>query len=147
MRNAIAALMLTFAAVTGSGCIYSHGQFDFLGAGDAFDESYERFTRLVRWGHWEMATPLVAEDQRDAFIATMRTFGNVKFTDWEVMVLDVAEGFETAHVEIRLEGYRVKTLETFSGILVQDWVRINKVSSDWKVKPDFTSVTAAIAAK
>jgi hypothetical protein len=147
MRNVIAALLLAFTAVTGSGCFYSHGQVDLLGSGDKFDGDYERFTRLVRWGHWEMATPLVLEHEQDAFIATMQQLGTVKFTDWEVMVMDMKEGFETAHVEIRLEGYRVKTLETFSGILVQDWVRINKVSSDWKVKPDFTSVTAAIAAK
>ena len=45
-----------------------------LGSGEKFDDSYERFTRLVRWGHWEMATPLVADDQRDAFIATMSVF-------------------------------------------------------------------------
>ena len=147
MRNVIAALLLAFTAVTGSGCFYSHGQVDLLGSGDKFDGAYERFTRLVRWGHWEMATPLVFEHEQDAFIATMKTLGGVKFTDWEVMVMDVAEGFGTAHVEIRLEGYREGTLETFSGVLVQDWIRINKVSSDWKVKPDFTSVTAAIAAK
>jgi len=146
MRNAIAALLLAFAAVTSSGCFYSHGQVDLLGSGEKFDDSYERFTRLVRWGHWEMATPLVADDQRDAFIATMKTLGNIKFTDWEVMVMDVEDGFGTAHVEIRLEGYRERTLQTFSAVLVQDWIRTDRVQSDWRVKPDFTSVTAAIAA-
>ena len=147
MRNVIAALLLAFTTVTGSACFYSHGQVDLLGSGEKFDDSYERFTRLVRWGHWEMATPLVAEDQQDAFIATMRSLGTIKFTDWEVVVLDVADGFDTAHVEIRLEGYRERTLETFSAVLVQDWTRIDKVQSDWRVKPDFTSITAAIAAK
>jgi hypothetical protein len=146
MRNVLAALLLT-AATFGTGCIYSHGQIDLLGSGEAFDNDYERFTRLVRWGHWEMATELVAEDQREAFIATMRSLGNVKFTDWEVVTLDVADGFGTAHVEIRLEGYREATLQTFSAVLVQEWTRIEELQSTWRVRPDFTSVSAAVAVK
>jgi hypothetical protein len=147
MRNVVAALLLALTATFGSGCIWSYDQFDFTGAGEAFDESHERFTRLVRWGHWEMATPFVVEDQRDAFIDAMQALGNVKFTDWEIMVMDVAEGFGTAHVEVRLEGYRQDTLETFSAVMVQDWVSEGKTKNTWHVKPDLTSISAAFAAK
>jgi hypothetical protein len=147
MRNAIAALLLAATSLFGTGCIWSYGQLDVTGAGEAFDDSYERFTRLVRWGHWEMATELVAEDQREPFIDAMRALGDVKFTDWEVMNLDVGDGFKTAHVEVRLEGYRQATLETFSAVMVQEWESSGEMKGTWHVRPDLTSISAAFAAK
>ena len=79
-------------------------------------------------GRWR--PPLVAEDQREAFIAAMKALGDVKFTDWEVMILDVAEGFDTAHVEIRLEGYRAGGRSRRSPpCMVQDWTRAGRRAS------------------
>lgn len=147
MRHAIAAMLLAVTATFGSGCLFSHGQLDLLGSGTAFDEAQERFTRLVRWGHWEMATELVAEDARGQFIETMKAFGRVKFTDWEVLMMDVAEGFGTARVEVRLEGYSEATLARFEGVMIQEWTRSDDIKSIWRVRPDLTAVSAALAAK
>ena len=99
MRNVIAALLLAFTAVTGSGCFYSHGQVDLLGSGDKFDGDYERFTRLVRWGHWEMATPLVLEHEQDAFIATMQQLGTV--TNWRRVFAECVTRAQAAHAPRR----------------------------------------------
>jgi hypothetical protein len=147
MKSLLAALLLAATATLGSGCIWSYGQIDVTGAGDAFEESHERFTRLVRWGHWQMATELVKDDQRDAFIDAMEALGDVRFTDWEVMTMDMGDGFHTAHVEVRLEGYRQATLETFSAVMVQDWESQGETKNTWRVNPDLTSITAAFAAK
>jgi hypothetical protein len=143
MRNAFAALLLAASAVFSSGCLFSHGQFDLLGTGTAFDETQERFSRLVRWGHWEMAIPLVAEDQRDHFSEVMRELDDVKFTDWEIINVDVATGFDTARAEIRLEGYRESTLMTAEAVMVQEWERIQGIESEWVVRPDLEALRIA----
>ena len=146
MRHAFATLLLVASALLPSGCLFSHGQFDLLGTGTAFDETQERFSRLVRWGHWEMASAIVAEDQRDHFIEVMETLGDVKFTDWEIITLDVASGFDTAHVEIRIEGYRQSNLMHYEAVMVQEWERIPTIESEWVVRPDVDAVARAFAA-
>lgn len=146
MKRALAAVLMSAVAVLSSGCLWSHGQLDVLGTGTAFDESQLRFSRLVRWGHWEMASAMVAEDQREHFIEVMRGLGDVKFTDWEVTLLDVAKGFDTARVEIRLEGYRQSSLMHSEAVMVQEWERIPSIESQWVVRPDLDAVARAFAA-
>jgi hypothetical protein len=146
MKRALAALLLTASAVLNAGCLWSHGQVDILGTGTAFDETQERFSRLVRWGHWEMASAIVADDQRDHFIEVMQRLEDVKFTDWEILLMDVATGFDTARVEVRLEGYRQSTLMHYEAVMVQEWERIPSVDSQWVVRPDVDAVARAFAA-
>ena len=147
MRNAFATLLLVASALLPSGCLFSHGQFDLLGTGTAFDETQERFSRLVRWGHWEMAVPLVAEDQRDHFVEVMRKLDDVKFTDWEIITIDVATGFDTARAEILLEGYRESNLMRAEAVMVQEWERIPSIESEWVVRPDLDAVAIAFGAR
>ncbi len=148
MRNVLAALLLAASATLQTGCwFFSYGQLDLLSSGWAFDEKQERFNRLVRWGHWEMAVPMVAEDQRERFTEVMRSLEGVRFTDWDVLVVDMAKGFDTAHVEVRLEGYRETTLMQHESVMVQDWERRQGIESDWVVRPDLDAVAAAFAAR
>jgi hypothetical protein len=146
MKRALAALLLSAVCST-TGCLWSHGQLDLLGTGTAFDETQMRFSRLVRWGHWEMASQIVAEDQRDHFIEVMSSLGDVKFTDWEIMITDVAKGFDTARVEVRIEGYRQSSLMHYEAVMVQEWERIPSIESEWVVRPDMDAVARAFAAK
>ena len=67
------------------GCIFSHGQVDVLQHGDAFDEAQTRFSRLVKWGAWQKAVPMVAPDSREEFIDVMEGLAGIKFTDWDTM--------------------------------------------------------------
>jgi hypothetical protein len=147
MRNAFAVLLLAAAAALSSGCLLSHGQLDLLGSGTAFDETQERFNRLVRWGHWEMAAELVADDQREHFVDVMETLRDVKFTDWEILVMDVAKGFDTAHVSVRLEGYKKSSLVYYEGVLEQDWTRIQGIESTWVVRPNVDALSVAFAGR
>jgi hypothetical protein len=146
MKRAFAALLLAASTLLNAGCLFSHGQFDLLGTGTAFDETQVRFSRLVRWGHWEMASAMVAEDQREHFIEVMRGLQDVKFTDWEIMLLDVAKGFDTARVEIRIEGYRQSSLMHHEAVMIQEWERIPSIDSEWVVRPDMEAVARAFAA-
>lgn len=138
----IAALLL--AATFSSGCIFSYGQLDVLQYGDAFDESYRKFNRSVRWGAWQKATPLVVSDDRERFVEIMSALGDITFTDWEVLVLEMGDGFATAHVEVRIEGYRPSTLEQRSATLVQEWER-EGLNGGWQVRPQLDELYLAFA--
>lgn len=124
------------------GCIFSHGQVDVLQHGDAFDEAQTRFSRLVKWGAWQKAVPMVAPDSREEFIAVMEGLAGIKFTDWEILVLDMGRGLQTATVEVRLEGFRETTLTHHSAVMTQEWERVDTLMATWQVKPDMTQVAA-----
>jgi hypothetical protein len=144
MKTTLAALLLAAATLT-TGCLFSHGQFDLLGSGTAFDESQERFSRLVRWGYWEKAAEMVAPEDREHFLEAMSSLGDIKFTDWEVVVMDVAKGFHTADVDVRLEGYRESTLIHYEGVMTQHWELKDAVRGSWMVRPDVDGLVVAFA--
>jgi len=133
-RLTLACLLLLATAPLG-GCMISHGMFDPLSAGSALDESQLRFSRLVRWQQWEKAAEMVHPDARDDFEKMMRALNGVQFTDWELTEVDVAEDFETAHVEILIEGYSPRTMINHQAIMVQEWERMSTVTHGWVVSP------------
>ena len=128
----LAALALCATLVTG--CVFSYGQLDVLQYGDSFDDAYLRFNRSVRWGAWQKALPLVVPEQREEFDRVMSALAGYTFTDWEVVVLDMAGGLGSAHVEVRIEGYHPATLQHRQATLVQEWERIDK-RGNWQVRP------------
>src|SRR5262249_51633064 len=126
MTRLLAALLIAASSLT-SGCFWAYGQFDWTGSGTTFDESQQRFMQLVRWGEWDMASALVADEDRDHFLDVMQHLHDIKFTDWENLMIDMGDGFKTAEVVVRLEGYRETTLMHYQGDLKQEWVRLEGV--------------------
>jgi|GEM_PF-4517818 len=148
MRVLVAAIALAAGVAALPGCtLFSYGQFDPLSSGRAFDDAQRRFNRLVRWGQWEKAAELVASDQRQAFLDLGRVIADVRFTDWDVTVLEMGENFETAHLEVRIEGYRPTTLTQHEVVMVQAWERLDGVSSTWVVRPRLEELRLAFAGR
>jgi hypothetical protein len=85
---------------------------------------------------------MVAPDSREEFIDVMEGLAGIKFTDWEIIVLDMGRGFQTATVEVRLEGFRETTLTHHSAVMTQEWERVDTLMATWQVKPDMTQVAA-----
>jgi len=143
MRRLIILSALVMLVAPLGGCMYSHGQIDVLQHGDSFDDAQTRFSRLVKWGAWQKAVPMVSPDSREEFAAVMEGLADVKFTDWEILVLDMGDGFQTATVEVLLEGFRESTLTHHTAVMTQEWERVDTVLATWQVKPDLTQVAAA----
>jgi hypothetical protein len=141
MRLVTLCLFVVLMAPLG-GCVFSHGQIDLLQHGDSFDEAQTRFSRLVKWGHWQKAVPMVVPEAREEFVEVMNDLRGVKFTDWEILVLDMGKGFETATVEVYLEGFRESTLTHHAAVMTQNWERVDAVMSTWQVRPDLKQVSA-----
>lgn len=147
MRRVVAALVL-LSGVGVAGCsMFSYGHFDPLATGQAFDDSQKRFNRLVRWGQWEKAAEMVATDDREAFLAVGRTLTDVRFTDWDVTALEMGEKFETAQVEVRIEGYRQSDMTQHEVRMLQEWSHADGVSSPWVVRPHLDEIAGAFAAR
>jgi hypothetical protein len=147
MRRLLAALVLAATTALPGCMLFSYGQFDPLSSGRAFDDAQVRFNRLVRWGQWEKASEMVARDQREEFLKVGKALADVRFTDWDVTTLEMGEGFSKATVEIRIEGYRPTTLMGHEVRMVQEWERLEGVSSPWVVRPRLDELTLAFVGR
>lgn len=147
MRRLVAACLLAATAALPGCMLFSYGQFDPLSSGRAFDDTQLRFNRLVRWGQWEKASEMVAAEDRDAFLAVGKALGDVRFTDWDVAVLEMGDGLEKAYLEVRIEGYRPANLMHHEVRMAQEWERLEGVSSPWVVRPRLDELSLAFAGR
>jgi hypothetical protein len=147
MRRLVAALLLAASTALPGCMLFSYGQFDPLSSGRAFDDAQVRFNRLVRWGQWEKAAEMVASEQREEFLAVGRALSDVRFTDWDVATMEMGEGFSTAELVIRIEGYRPTTLMHHEVRMVQEWERLEGVTSPWVVRPRLDELTLAFVGR
>ena len=147
MRRLVAALLLVAGTALPGCSLFSYGQFDPLSSGQAFDDAQVRFNRLVRWGQWEKAAELVASDRREEFLTVGKALADVRFTDWDVTMLEMEDGLAKATVEIRIEGYRPTTLMHHEVRMVQEWERLEGVSSPWVVRPRLDELTLAFVGR
>lgn len=132
--GAVLALMLLCAPLTGC-YMWNYGRFDPMAHGDHFDESRKRFTRMIRWGQIERAGEYVVASERDAFFQAATVLRGVRFSDYEVLRVDVEEGFDTAIVEVMFRGYTLASSIERSVAVTQSWER-NTEESGWKVRPE-----------
>lgn len=147
MRSLVAALVLAATTALPGCMLFSYGQFDPLSSGRAFDDTQVRFNRLVRWGQWEKAAEMVASEKREEFLAVGQALADVRFTDWDVAAVDMGEGFSSAELVIRIEGYRPATLMHHEARMVQQWERLEGVSSPWVVRPKLDDLTVAFVGR
>jgi hypothetical protein len=134
-------LALAACVLLGSACFFSHGHFDPFDHGDDFQAARMRFTQYVRWGEFERAAALVAPDARADFLESAATLGQVRFTDYEVVDEQIADGFETATVQVVYRAYRLDTMIERSVLIEQEWSRSD---DGWQVRPRFAEVSAAL---
>ncbi|HEX2484632.1 MAG TPA: hypothetical protein VHQ66_05005 [Myxococcota bacterium] len=147
MRRLVAALVLATSTALPGCSMINYGQFDPLASGRAFDDTQVRFNRLVRWGQWKKAAEMVAVDQREEFLTVGQALTDVRFTDWDVVTMEMGDGLEKATVEVRIEGYRDSTLTHHAAVMVQEWERLEGVTSPWVVRPRLDELKLAFVGR
>ena len=124
-----------------SGCfMWNYGRFDPMAHGDAFDESRKRFTRMIRWGQIERAGQYVVEEEREAFFEAASVLRGVRFTDYEVLSVDIDDDFESATVEVMFRGYQVSSPIEKSVAVTQEWARSTE-GNGWEVRPEIEELS------
>ncbi len=123
------------------GC--ANGEFRFKDPFDrnlSFGESQHRYTVLVRWTEFQKAKAFVVEEDRDKFLADMKSLKDARFTDYESEEVEVDEedmNKATVHVTYTLylpsSPYETQIEE------VQTWTR-KGMGNTWLVRSSFEAL-------
>lgn len=86
-------------------------------------DTQKRFARYLRWGKWQAASQLVAQENREAFLDTAETLDSVRLTGYEVLSLEVEKDARTATARVRFTGHPVSMPVERSVEIVEHWSR------------------------
>ena len=144
MRRASA--LLFWSRLGPTGCLWSYGQFDPLHRGDAFDEAQKRSTRMIRWGQIEKAAQYVVPDAREQFLKDAPALQEVRFSDYEVLVIDVEDGLKSGTVEVLFHGYQMPVMVEKTVAMTQEWEH-DGVGGSWRVRPTIENLQATFPSR
>lgn len=122
-----------------AGCV---NPLDPLGNEDDFRRLQKRFTQYVRWGKVHEASSFVVEDQRADFLALAPELTDIRFTDYEITLLEYEE--TSAHVGVTLRGYRLSEAIEKIVQLNQSWEKQEKTG--WQVRLDLAQLESGLGA-
>ena len=135
----IRVLLVTLVCSLGTGCFWwNYGQFDPLQKGDDFDQARKRFTRMIRWGQIDRASQYVLQEEREEFFEAAKVLRGVRFTDYEVLSVEVKDRLNTATVHVMFRGYAISQPLEKSVSVKQEWQR---VGDSWRVSPQIAQIS------
>jgi hypothetical protein len=106
------------------------------------EDAQRTYTRMVRWGDFLKASVWVDPDLVDAFMEDARTLSNVRFTDYEIGVLDMEDDNTTATVRVQYQAYHAATLLEATLHETQDWYYED---GKWRVRPRLAGIQNGLA--
>lgn len=98
---------------------------------DDFKDSQRKFTQFVRWGNIQGATLYLVEEQQEEFLALAPQLSDVRFTDYEILRVDLEDDMKSATVDVIYTGYTLSSPIARTMRLHQIWKRDDE--GDWKV--------------
>jgi hypothetical protein len=130
MRFAIGVLL---AALLGlSGCSTITDPLDRRGQ---FEDTQEAFTQYVRWGRFDEASQFVDPEMREQFMSYAPEFSDLRFSEYQIIEIDMREGLKSASVQVRYTGYRLSMPFEKTVSLTEEWTR-DEDTGVWTVKLD-----------
>lgn len=102
------------------------------------EDAQRTYTRMVRWGDFLKASVWVDPDLVDRFMEDAEKLADVRFTDYEIGVLDV-EG-DSASVRVQYQAYHAATLIEGTLYETQDWYYED---GKWRVRPQLAGLEKA----
>ena len=107
-----------------------------------FEETQRKFSQYVRWGHIVEASQYVVTEQRAEFLSLAPAMSDVRFTDYQILQLNLADSYETAEVEVQYSGYRLSMPEERTFMVSQSWVV--EEGGQWQVKLELAQLREAL---
>jgi type IV pilus biogenesis protein CpaD/CtpE len=104
------------------------------------EDAQRTYTRMVRWGDFLKASVWVDPDLVDRFMEDSQKLSDVRFTDYEIGVLDV-EG-DSASVRVQYQAYHAATLLEGTLHEKQDWYYED---GKWRVRPQLAGIQKGLA--
>jgi hypothetical protein len=139
-RRSACLLVAVGVASLALGCV---NPLDPFGKEDEFRRLQKRFTQYVRWGKVHEASSFVVEEQRPDFLALAPELSDIRFTDYEITLLEYEES--SAHVDVVLRGYRLNEAVEKIVQLNQSWEK-QEESGGWLVRLDLAQLESGLGA-
>jgi hypothetical protein len=108
---------------------------DPLGRRGSFNDTQAQFTQYVRWGKFQEASQFVDPEIRAEFMSYAPEFSDLRFSDYEIIGVDIQDGVRSASVEVRFTAYHLSMPFERSVDLTQEWTR-SEATGIWTVKVD-----------
>lgn len=143
--RALALLMLATLALFAGGCAF--GEFrpgDPLDRQLTLDQAQHRYTTLVRFSEFQKARKFVAEENREAFIAQMKTLKDAHFTDFDSETVELDDEKQNATVRVTYTMYTAATPYEVEVEEVQEWSR-SGLQNKWRVVSTFEGLQKLVA--
>ena len=139
------ALLLTLICSLSTGCFWwNYGKFDPLQKGGDFDQARKRFTRMIRWGQIDRASQYVVDEERIEFFEAAEVLRSVRFTDYEVISVEVKDNLKAATVHVLFRGYLVSQPLERSVSVKQEW---HWIEDRWRVHPQIRQLSGTFDSK
>ncbi len=141
MRSPALASILLLALAIGSSTGCAFGEFrpdDPFKRQFTLQDQHRNYTDFVRWSKFDEAATFVALDTRQAFLAQMPNFDDVRFSDWEALPwqFEDTEEKRKAVIEVTYRGYSMRTPYEVKVTERQTWERLGS-GNDWMVRSEF----------
>ena len=124
-----------------SGCLSAIT--DPLDRRGAFEDTQTKFTQYVRWGKFQEASQFVDPEIRAEFMSHAPEFSDLRFSDYEIIGVDIQDGVKSASVEVRFTAYHLSSPIERSVDLPEEWTR-NTATGSWTVKVDIEKLRDAM---
>lgn len=112
-----ALFLATTLALASPGCLLSN-----ISPQARFSENAHTLTEASRWGHVDMAMPLISPKYAERYMARHREWGGgVTIADMELVRMQVAEDRKTALSEVTVNWYDASGVTLRSSTILQKW--------------------------
>jgi hypothetical protein len=137
------ALVVVACLVALNGCSvlgYADPKFLFSGKREKqVRASTESFAANLRWGRYEVAAAHIQKDLRIDFVKMVHTpKGLVRFTDYEVLAIELGPGMTEATALVQFKLHRLPSMNEISITDEQIW-RYNAWDRRWYLEPSLST--------
>jgi hypothetical protein len=136
-RWTIAAALVALVTLPGLGCAFGEINLkDPFNRGYSLREAQRKYTEYVRWSEFKKAADFVDHEMRDSFLREAPTVKELRFTDYEIGMVDIDDETGESTVEVTYYAYQPASPLEITIVETQHWRR-DTIGNDWMVKPIF----------
>lgn len=101
-----------------------------------FDQAQRRYTVLVRFSEFQKARDFLADEHREAFLQSMKSLDEARFTDFESESVELGDDKQSATVRVTYTIYTPSMPYEVEVTEIQVWNR-HGITNDWQVISTF----------
>ena len=120
---------------------------DPMGRHDSLIRAQREYTNALRWGNPDAAIGFVHPEFRDAFVAELEEFRDIRVTDYNVGKIEWGEEQATATLVVTYHAYSLASMIEIEIRETQQWERLSreKLKNDWVVRPEIEGLIDKVA--